>query len=76
MQDAQPGKVLGKFPGNFEGAVLAAVFDHQHFVGVGLFFQKCKDLPQGAGRRVSSFRAGMIMERKGGIEEEDLLQHK
>ena len=50
VQDAQPGEGSGKFPGHCEGAVLAAVFHHQHFGGVGLFFQECKDLPQGAGQ--------------------------
>ena len=50
VQDAQPGKVFGKFLGYFEGAVLAAVLDHQHFVRVGLFGKECKDLPQGTGQ--------------------------
>ena len=50
MQEAQTREGSGRFTGNCKGTVPAAVFHHQHFGGVGLLFQECKDLPQGAGQ--------------------------
>ncbi len=50
VEEAQTWKGGDQPPGDFQSTVSATILYHQDFRLERLFFQECKDLPQGAGQ--------------------------